>query len=58
MANPFDRSQWESWHTRTEEAKERDRKAARSIAEFNTGVAYGIIFPGTPIFSYYKGVGS
>lgn len=55
MANPFDRSKWESWHTRTDEAKQRDRKSAFALAEFNTGVALGIIFPGTPIMSYYRG---
>ena len=55
MANPFDRSKWESWHTRTDEAKERDRKALINVLEFNTGVAYGIIFPFSPIFSYYSG---
>lgn len=55
MANPFDRSKWENWHTRTEEAKERDLKAGYALAEFNTGVALGILLPFTPINSLYQG---
>jgi len=55
VANPLDRSQWESWHTRTDKAKERDRSSAQAIFDFNIGVAKGILMPFTPVMSLYQG---